>query len=136
MKKALIFLSLAVSVVACKQSQESKNETADMYEASELSQTMRDMVEYSKLVREQIRNDEQVSPVPEHIWNLKKAEGTRDEHLEDVFQALADPYLEALKGLETSDSNAYYYSKSIAACKACHSSYCGGPLQVINQLGL
>lgn len=128
--KYLVLISLAVLVVACSQG----GKEAEMYEASELASLMRDMVKFSKETKENLENSVAPPKVPDHFWNLPKAKGTRNEHLEDNFQSMTGPYLEALKGLERGDSNTYYYKQSINACKSCHSVYCGGPMQVIKTL--
>ena len=115
-------------------SKPAKQEKAEMYEASELSATMRVMVDFSKAAKQSIANGEAIDSIPSVIWDMATAHGTRDEHLESDFQALSKPYLEALKGIERGDSQSYYYYKSIDACKSCHSVYCGGPMAIINQL--
>ena len=133
MRFSLLFaVSIAILVTACKQT--SQHETAEMYEASPLSQTMRTMVSFSKQAKTQIANGEGIDSIPAEIWDMAQATGTRDEHLEADFQTLAKPYLKALRGLERGDSLAHYYKKSIDACKSCHSVYCGGPMSIINQL--
>ena len=126
----LIFISLGV--FACTQS--TKSEKAEMYEYSELASLMRDMVAFSEDAKVKLLNGDSITSIPSAIWELKKAKGTRDEHLESTFQSLTNPYLNALKGIERGDSQLYYYNQSIQACKSCHSSYCGGPLVVIDKL--
>lgn len=130
--KYLVFAILSISIIAC--SQNNKSEKADMYEASELAQLMRDMVVFSEGAKAKLAAGETIDSIPAQIWGLKEAHGTRDEHLEAAFQDLTNPYLEALKGIQRGDSQQYYYSQSIKACKSCHGVYCGGPLNKINQL--
>lgn len=119
--------------MACGQQ---SNKTAELYEASELSSLMRDMVEFSKASKATLNAGGTIDSVPQHLFNLKHAKATRDEHLEESFQSLTDPYLNALRGIERGDSQHYYYKKSINACKSCHQVYCGGPMSIINQLPL
>lgn len=132
MRFNLSILIVVVALSACKT--KPKNDAAEMYEASALSETMRTMVEFSKQAKANLAKGNAIDSIPEEIWQMAKATGTRGEHLESDFQALAPPYLEALKGIERGDSQSYYYLKSIDACKACHSRYCGGPMAIINQL--
>lgn len=121
-----------LGIVACTQS--NKSEKAEMYEYSELASLMRDMVAFSEDAKSKLQNGDSITAIPSQLWDLQKAKGTRDEHLESTFQALTEPYLNSLKGIERGDSQVYYYNQSIQACKSCHSSYCGGPLVVINKL--
>ena len=123
----LVFLTLLVSVWAC-------NQRADMYEASELSELMRVMVDFSESAKEKLEQGEAIGPIPTEMWDLRQMEATRGEHEEAEFQAMAIPYLQALKGIERGDSQAYFYRQSIDACRTCHTTYCGGPLEVINTL--
>lgn len=130
--KYIILAILSITIVAC--SQNNKNEKADMYEASELAELMREMVVFSESAKAKLAAGEKIDSIPSHFWGLKEAKGTRDEHLEKAFQDLTYPYLEALKGIERGDSQQFYYTQSIQACKSCHGVYCGGPLNKINQL--
>ena len=130
--KHIVIACIGLSLFACNQA--SKQQKAKMYEASGLSATMRVMVDFSKTAKQAIAEGENIDSIPSPIWEMATAHGTRDEHLEADFQALAVPYLEALKGIERGDSQSYYYYKSIDACKSCHGVYCGGPMAIINQL--
>ena len=130
--KYIVFAIISLSIIACWQNK--KSEKADMYEASELAQLMRDMVVFSEGAKAKLAAGEKIESIPAQIWGLKNAKATRDEHLETAFQDLTNPYLEALKGIERGDSQQYYYTQSIQACKSCHGVYCGGPLNKINQL--
>ena len=133
MYRILILVILAM-VISCNEKQASNN--AEMYEASELAATMRQMVEFSKYAKNSLENGGSIDSIPNSFWRLSEMQGTRDEQKESDFQNLVLPYLEALKGIERgdSDSQAYYYKQSIQACKSCHSVYCGGPMAIINQL--
>lgn len=131
MKKFLIIALLASLAVACGKN----TKKADMYEASPLASMMRDMVDFSKEARTKLQNGEKVE-VPQKFFDLKEQKGTRDEHEDEVFQQMADVYLATLKDMEQKHSQLYYYNQSIKACQNCHSTYCGGPLVVIDQLPL
>lgn len=131
MKKFIILTLLAIMALACGKS----SNKADMYEASPLASMMRDMVDFSKDARGKLQKGEEIE-VPPNFYELKSQEGTRDEHKDETFQQMAEIYLSALKGIEQKDSQLYYYNQSIKACQNCHSTYCGGPLVVIDQLPL
>jgi hypothetical protein len=105
-----------------------------MYEPSELSVTMRKMVEFSKRAKATLAAGDSITSVPQEIYDLAQRHGTRDEHTEDAFQQMVPAYTNALKGIERGDSQMYYYDASIQACKNCHGTYCGGPMAIINQL--
>jgi hypothetical protein len=131
MKKFLILVILSSSILACSQ----KDNKADMYEASPMSQLMRRMVVFSKRSKAKIEKGDSLR-VPKVLYELPERKGTRDEHKDSAFQQMARTYLNTLKGIERGDSQAYYYQESINACKNCHSTYCGGPMKVINKLDL
>ncbi len=133
MKKYLVTLLLLGFVLACGQ-QNSKGE-AEMYDPSPLSQMMRTMQIFSEKAKLSIIRGDSLS-VPQEIYGFPSLEATRGESEEDLFQAMTAPYLDALKGIERGDSQRYYYSASIKACKNCHSYYCAGPLAAIQQLEL
>ncbi|MGB0851222.1 MAG: hypothetical protein ACPGTP_08235 [Bacteroidia bacterium] len=131
--KYLIAAFISLGIFACSQENKS-SEKADMYEPSELSITMRKMVEFSKSAKATLASGDSIKSVPQEIYDLAKRKGTRDEHEEEAFQSMVPAYLSALKGIERGDSQMYYYDASIQACKTCHGTYCGGPLAIINQL--
>lgn len=125
---ALILFSL---IVACGEGLQQK---ADMYEASELSKMMRDMVTWSKQAKHKLQNGGTIQHVPKAFYDMKNQVATRGEHKEAAFLGMVPTYINALKGIERKDSQQYYYDASIRACKTCHSVYCDGPMQIINQL--
>lgn len=130
--KYCIILVLSIVTVACGQT--NTNQKADMYEASDLSAMMREMVIFSKEAKATLAAGDTIHEVPKHFYDLATQTATRDEHLEGAFLAMVPAYIQALKGIERRDSQQYYYDASILACKSCHGVYCGGPLDVINQL--
>lgn len=130
--KYLIALTIAITALACGQS--NSNEKADMYEASELSAMMREMVIWSKEAKATLAAGDIITTVPQSFYDLAKQTATRGEHDEAAFQAMVPSYTSALRGIERKDSQQYYYDASIQACKSCHGVYCSGPLDVIQQL--
>ena len=131
MKKVYIILALSALIYACGQ-----NNDADMYEASEMAELMREMVDFSKETRQKLMDGDSAITVPAAFYEMKAMQATRDEQKDQEFQAMADVYLQTLKGLESGQATAEYYQASIKACQTCHSTYCGGPLEIINQLPL
>ena len=131
--KLITTLLIVSGIFACtKQNQSS--DSAEMYEPSELSQMMRDMVTWSKETKRLLLKGEVINDVPKQFYELASQKATRDEHKDVAFQGMVPEYLEALKGIDRKDSQQYYYDASIQACKTCHAVYCGGPLSIINQL--
>ena len=131
--KLTIIIVIVAGIVACSKQNQS-SEAADMYQPSELSQMMRDMVSCSKETKRLLSKGEIVDDVPQSFYDLANQKATRDEHKDAAFKGMVPEYLEALKGIDRKDSQQYYYNASIQACKTCHSVYCGGPLSVIDQL--
>ena len=132
--KYIIILTLFSSIYACTQNSSQSDEKAEMYEASELSSMMREMVEWSKESKALLALGDTIKSVPAKFYELGSQKATRGEHEEKAFQAMVPLYTEALRGIERGDSQQYYYEASIQACKSCHSTYCGGPMAIIEQL--
>ena len=126
--KHMIITVLTLVIWACS------NQSADMYEASDLSLMMREMVDWSKEAKQKLDRGERIHEVPAHFFQLARQKSTRNEHEEEAFQAMVPSYLDALKGIERKDSQEFYYNASIQACKNCHHIYCGGPMSIIEQL--
>jgi hypothetical protein len=130
--KYILFACIAISIFAC--SQNSSSEKADMYEASELSTMMRDMVVWSKAAKATLAAGDTIENVPQSFYELATQTATRGEHDEAAYKGMVPLYTRALQGIERRDSQQYFYTASIQACKSCHGVYCGGPLDVIGQL--
>ncbi len=130
--KYFVFAFIALSIFAC--SQTNSSEKADMYEASELSAMMREMVVWSRSAKATLAAGDTIQEIPQSFYDLAKQTATRGEHDEAAFQAMSPAYTDALKGIERRDSQQYFYDASIQACKSCHGVYCSGPLDVIQQL--
>ncbi len=131
--KLITTLLIISGIFACTK-QSKSSDSAEMYEPSELSNMMRDMVTWSKETKRLLLKGEVINDVPKQFYELASQKATRDEHKDVAFQGMVPEYLEALKGIDRKDSQQYYYDVSIQACKTCHAVYCGGPLSVINQL--
>lgn len=119
---------------ACTKNSSQSDEKAKMYEASELSAMMRDMVKWSEQAKATLAKGDTIKNVPTKFYDLGNQEATRGEHAERAFQSMVPLYIDAIKGIERGDSQQYYYDASIQACKSCHTTYCGGPMTVIKQL--
>jgi|TARA_B110000908_G_scaffold170342_1_gene229646 hypothetical protein len=130
--KYILFILIAITAISCGQS--NNTDTADMYEASELSAMMREMVTWSKEAKATLAAGDTITHVPQSFYDLATQTATRGEHDEAAFLGMVPAYTNALKGVERRDSQQYFYDASIQACRTCHAVYCGGPLDVINQL--
>ena len=128
------FVAITIGILALACGQAGSNEQADMYEASELSAMMREMVAWSKEAKATLAAGDTIESVPQNFYDLAKQTATRGEHEEAAFQGMAPLYAQALRGIERQDSQQYYYDASIEACRTCHAVYCSGPLDVIKQL--
>ena len=131
MKYAIVAI-LTLALIGCGQMGSSKK--ADLYEASELSAMMREMVFWSMQAKKSLDAGEPIDSVPQSFYDLSKQTATRGEHEEAAFLGMVPAYTNALRGIERGDSQQFYYNASILSCKTCHSVYCGGPLDVIKQL--
>lgn len=132
--KILVLVAIVAGIYACSETTNNESKKADMYEASELSAMMREMVVWSKDAKAKLAKGDSIESVPQSFYDLANQIATRGEHEEEAFQAMVPLYTNALKGIERGDSQQYYYDASINACKSCHGVYCGGPLSIIEQL--
>ncbi len=130
--KYIVFAFIALSIFAC--SQNSSSEKADMYEASERSNMMREWVVWSKEAKATLAAGDTIENAPQSFYDLAIQTATRGEHDEAAYKGMVPLYINALQGIERRDSQQYFYTASIQACKSCHGVYCGGPLDVIGQL--
>ena len=72
MKTSLVILCFSFVVFsACNQTP--KKEKAEMYEASELASTMRQMVEFSKSAKAALANNQSIDSIPSEIWDMVKS---------------------------------------------------------------
>ena len=77
--KLITTLLIVSGIFACtKQNQSS--DSAEMYEPSELSQMMRDMVTWSKETKSSLLKGEVINDVPKQFYDLANQKATRDEH--------------------------------------------------------
>ncbi len=132
--KYIMFIIIASATISCGQFNKNTSEQADMYEASELSTMMREMVTWSKEAKAILAIGDTITHIPQSFYDLAIQTATRGEHEEAAFLGMLPAYTDALKGIERLDSQQYFYNASIQACETCHAVYCGGPLDVINQL--
>lgn len=128
MYRPLSILLLTIFLFACSRTE------PDMYEASPLAATMRQMVEFSKASKLAIKESKTLD-VPQEFLDLTVYKGTKDEHLDPFFQTMAKQYANNLRRME-GDSFAFYYQQSIKTCITCHQQFCGGPLVIIEKLQL
>ena len=128
MRQGVVLLfALMLSLLACT------NKGPDMYEASPLAQLMRDMVEFNKSARLDALEGRTID-IPDAFYSIREKQATRDEQKDDAFQSMAALFLARMKDVDGNAEPAEAYHRMINACIHCHNTYCGGPLEIINQL--
>ncbi len=150
MKKSLIstaFTIVLFSILfACTQETKTEEETTKVPVKaslnpngdSELALLMRGMYEEADRIKEQIKNNEEVTVELDHM-KILTAHATEPEKAEsNEFKAFAQLYLsrlEELKKAEKTEKVALYKSL-VESCMSCHQAMCPGPLVRIKKLKL
>jgi len=109
---------------------------SNIYEASELAQLMRDLHAKSVDWKTEIESGSEITPIPEWAKNIKTAEATDPNDLNDTFYAMATAYLASLQDFENADkaSMKQYFNNTISNCVNCHQVFCQGPIPKIKKL--
>ena len=105
---------------------------------SELAVLMREMVLHAQASRDSIEKNTVLPRFPENfsrIFFAKKTDTTIDKQL---FDGLAQIYLNNLKHFYQSDIaiRKKDFNSLVTSCSGCHQNFCGGPLKRINKLYL
>lgn len=141
MRKLFVLAILAVLVVAfsCNHKETGQNgkEPSVMYEPTELALLMLQMHDNSAEWKEAIKKDSFDITFPTDFYGIYTAEATDPNVRDERFKAMADVYLASLKDLIDTKKEkklAKKFNLTIDACIACHSIYCQGPIDKIEQL--
>lgn len=106
-----------------------------MYEPSEMAILMRQMYEYNKTLRQQIINNDTLSPLPKEFVNIHTAVMTDETERDSSYQALAKEFLQLQETIyDETDTKKTVFNKSISTCIACHKTRCSGPIPKIKRL--
>lgn len=147
-KKNIFFTLLAVLLVAmaCNQNTAETVEPeavapakkSNIYQPSELAQLMRDLHAASADWKTEIETGGEITPIPEWAKNIKSAEATDPNDLNDTFFAMATAYLASLNDFENADKESVkkYFNNTITNCVNCHQVFCQGPIPKIKKLYL
>jgi hypothetical protein len=134
MNKFCWLVFLCFCLFGCAWFQSDTEQEPELHDPSEMSLLMRKMVEYSKQAKQNLANGKALDSIPSRFYDLLTLKASRNEQKEVPFQNMAIYYLAQLRGLERADSQEYFYRESINACKSCHSTYCNGPMLIIEKL--
>lgn len=104
--------------------------------ASELALLMREMAKHANNNHDLILAGKPIIAAPEGISKLKTAEKT-DKNLDnELFNGLADVYLQRLKELQEAPDSLKItaHNNLVTSCSDCHSNFCPGPIKLINKM--
>lgn len=146
--KVFKFIGIVVisilAAIACSQNAEqpaktteaAKPKKSNMYEPSELAQLMRDLHSASAEWKNEIEAGGDITPIPEWAKDIKTAEATDPNDLNDTFYAMATAYLASLQDFEKADKESVkaYFNNTISNCVNCHQVFCQGPIPKIKKL--
>lgn len=106
-----------------------------MYEPSEMAILMRQMYAYNQTLRQQIINNDTLSPLPKEFVNIHTALMTDETERDSAYQVLAKEFLALQQSLyDKSDTKKSTFNKSISTCIQCHETRCAGPIPKIKRL--
>ena len=135
----IVYSLLALLLFASCKTEVKKVEVKEkliMYQASEMTELMRGIYEYTKLSKQKIENNQDLFRYPEEFKKISTAKLTDPSERDAEFDSLAVIFLENQKGAYAfkGDLVKYSYNKSINACITCHKTRCTGPLPKIRKL--
>lgn len=104
--------------------------------SSELSLLMRDMQKYTNQAKADIKAGKKPAPYPAEFDKIHTAKISEGMEKSDFYKSFADLYVMAVKNYASSNSKNRIetYNNMVAACLACHSQHCPGPVPVIKKM--
>lgn len=104
--------------------------------SSELSLLMRDMQKYTNQAKADIKEGKNPAPYPVAFDKIHTAKISEGMEKSDYYKSFGDLYMMAVKNYATStpENRIETYNNMVAACLACHSQHCPGPVPVIKKM--
>ena len=142
-----VFSLICLSILfACTQETKTEEETTKVPVKaslnpngdSELALLMRGMYEEADRIKEQIKNNEEVTVELDHM-KILTAHATEPEKAEsNEFKAFAQLYLARLEELKKSEKEekVVLYKSLVESCMSCHQAMCPGPMVKIKKLAI
>lgn len=135
----IISLSSIFIIISCGKIAEKKNEKKQPLNPngdSELAILMRTMMDSGKKMKNEIENNQPISPYPAEIKNMttaKPTEGMIDDR--NVFNGFANFHIATMDSVYLKGVNPkIQFNHLVTSCVNCHESYCHGPIPTIKQL--
>jgi cytochrome c553 len=120
----------STTLVAVQTEQENPNGS------SELSLLMRDMQKYTNQAKADIKAGKSPAPYPAAFDKIHTAKISDGMEKSDYYKSFGDLYMMAVKNYASStpENRIETYNNMVAACLACHSQHCPGPVPVIKKM--
>jgi len=143
------FLSLVSCFLSCNngsiESDLSKNNRQDLYEASELADKMRDMaVDMEELKLKVNTGSISIKDIDKLISShstMSSDEPTDIKEIQPSFQLFSNIYIEQLKELKTIilkqgeiSEQILLFNSALTTCVSCHREHCPGPISRIEKI--
>lgn len=100
---------------------------------SELAALMRDCVEDLVAAKQALEKGQTPVPLRDAHRRMRCSWHTKDDTRNETFDGLAKGYLASVASFDAKPSQDLY-NGMVQSCVACHSVFCGGPLDLIEQL--
>jgi hypothetical protein len=106
--------------------------------SSELSVLMREMQQYTNQAKKDIRDGKKPAQYPASFDKINTAKVSDGMNKSDFYKSFADLYMMSVKNYvnSTPEHRIETYNNMVAACLACHSQHCPGPVPVIRKMTL
>jgi hypothetical protein len=106
--------------------------------SSELAQLMRDMQTYTNQAKEDVKSGKPAAAFPAGFNKLHTAKITEGVEKSEYYSSFADLYIMSVKNYSSSApaQRVETYNNMVAACLACHSQHCPGPVKVIKKMAI
>ena len=141
--KKLLFIITLIAFFSCEKAEKkqevktNKKEELIMYEPSEMTVLMRDMILYQKEVKKKIQNNEIPKALPEKYFGMHEAELSQDFERDDSFKNFTKAFFanaNKVSSAKTPEEVKNNFNTMVNTCIACHETTCHGPIVRIEKL--
>lgn len=122
-------------MLACKGGGKAESE---MYEASELAEVMRNMLDDYEKSKHKLEDKKLVLSHVDYFEKIVTAEPTDSNDINDLYMSLARTFIDVAEDYsQTTDSlpnQIKMHNATVGACISCHNHFCEGPVSAIKKL--
>lgn len=141
--KKVLFILVLIALFSCEKLDKKidvktdKKEKLVMYEPSEMTVLMRDLILYQKEVKKGILNNEIPKALPKKYEDMHKAILSDDFERDASFESFTKLFFANAEKVSNAKSPAeakQHFNTMVNSCIACHETTCHGPIVRIEKL--